>query len=195
MNADDDGFCEHFMVMRMTENKPDNLKVLQVKEFIRVFDDKVLIITDWKENNYLRSDRYSPSKYLEIYKEELRLLAVGNVDTSGIPNGNQGYPQDRLGKVRLGKGTLSSPKATGVPFEEFWSLYPKKVEKKKAQEKWDKLDRAIQELVIADLPSRVNDDGWKRGFVPNPTTYLNGERWNDEIQASKYPARKLIVIN
>ena len=80
MNADDDGFCEHFTIMRMTESKPDDLRILQFKEFVKIFDDKVLIVLDWKENNYVRSDRYTPSRYLKIYKEELELL-------SGIPIG------------------------------------------------------------------------------------------------------------
>lgn len=80
MNADDDGFCEHFAVMRMTDSKPDDLKILQAKGFVNVFDDRVLIIIDWKENNYLRPDRYTPSKYLDVYKKELKRLS------SGIPN-------------------------------------------------------------------------------------------------------------
>jgi hypothetical protein len=79
--------------MRMTESKPDDLKILQAKEFLQVFDDKVLIILDWKENNYLRSDRYTPSKYLEIYKKEM--LEISGV-SSGIPNGD-------TGKVSSGK--------------------------------------------------------------------------------------------
>lgn len=101
MNADDDGFCEHFVIMRMTESKPDDLKILQLKGFVHIFDDKVLVITDWKENNYLRSDRYTPSKYLKLYSNELKLLA----SESGIPNDNQGYTQDRIGKGRLVEDT------------------------------------------------------------------------------------------
>lgn len=97
MNADDDGFCEHFTIMRMVEAKPDDLKILQAKGFIQIFDEKVLIVIDWKENNYLRTDRYTPSKYLEIYKKELKMLS------SGIPEVNQMATQDRLGKDRLGK--------------------------------------------------------------------------------------------
>jgi len=95
MNADDDGFCEHFTIMRMTDSKPDDLKILQAKGFISVFDDKVLVIIDWKENNYLRADRYTPSKYLEVYKEEIKRLS------SGIPKVATG--KDRLGKDRIGK--------------------------------------------------------------------------------------------
>jgi hypothetical protein len=98
----------------MTDSKPDDLKVLQAKNFVAVFDDRVLVIVDWKENNYLRSDRYTPSKYLAIYKEELKLLAQ-NKDISGIPNGNQRYTQVRLGKVRLGKDTIAETSSAEVP--------------------------------------------------------------------------------
>lgn len=113
MNADDDGFCEHFAIMRMTDSKPDDLKILQAKSFINIFDDKVLVILDWKENNYLRSDRYNPSKYLSIYGEELKRLS------SGIPNVYQWDTQDRLGKDRLGKELLdksNNAKAGGDVF-------------------------------------------------------------------------------
>lgn len=102
MNADDDGFCEHFTIMRMTESKPDDLKILQAKGFINVFDDKVLVIIDWKENNYLRSDRYTASKYLEVYKEELKRLSTG------IPVVDKMATQDRIGKDRLGEDTNTS---------------------------------------------------------------------------------------
>lgn len=106
MNADDDGFCEHFTIMRMTESKPDDLRILQAKNFIQVFDDKVLVITDWKENNYLRSDRYTPSKYLDIYKKEIKKIGM----TIGIPNDDQtgdGWDtQDRIGKDRIGKNRI-----------------------------------------------------------------------------------------
>lgn len=114
MNADDDGFCEHFALMRMTDSKPDDLKILQVKGFVSVFDDKVLVISDWKENNYLRSDRYTPSKYLEIYKEELHRLS------SGIPTVDNVATQvrlgkDRKGKIRLGQAINNEPKVSLDP--------------------------------------------------------------------------------
>jgi hypothetical protein len=100
MNADDDGFCEHFAVMRMVGSKPDDLKILHAKGFVNVFDDHVLVIMDWKENNYLRSDRYTASKYLAIYNAELKQI------TCGIPSDNQMATQVRLGKVRLGKDSI-----------------------------------------------------------------------------------------
>lgn len=114
MNADDDGFCEHFALMRMTDSKPDDLKVLQAKGFVSVFDDRVLVITDWKENNYLRNDRYSPSKYLAVYKKELALLSQNKVSTTGIPTVDNLATQVRLGKVRLGKDKPSAQDAEEI---------------------------------------------------------------------------------
>lgn len=75
MNADDDGFCEIFPIMRMTDSKPDDLSVLRARHFVKIFDDKVLLITNWREHNYIRPDTFKPSKYLQIYKNELKLLA------------------------------------------------------------------------------------------------------------------------
>ncbi len=122
MNADDDGFCEHFSIMRMTDSKPDDLKVLQAKGYVNVFDDKVLVVIDWKENNYLRNDRYTPSKYLEIYKKELQLLS-----TSGIPNGDKVATQVRLGKVRVGKGrigkVITTSEQSSPPIQEMMKIF------------------------------------------------------------------------
>lgn len=119
MNADDDGFCEHFAIMRMTESKPDDLRILGVRGYVQLLDDKVLVITDWKENNYIQSDRYRPSKYLEIYKKELAEICENKhnlalpfdnqkqMDTSCIQNGYSG--KVRLGKVRLESESENAP--------------------------------------------------------------------------------------
>ena len=86
MNADDDGFVEHFMVLRMTGATQQDLGVLELNGLIKVFDENVLWIKDWKENNYIRNDRYQPSKYLSVY----------SVDTLGIPMVDTG--KDSIGK-------------------------------------------------------------------------------------------------
>jgi hypothetical protein len=137
MNADDDGFCEHFTIMRMTDSKPDDLKILQAKGFVNVFDDRVLIILDWKENNYLRSDRYTPSKYLDVYKDELKRLS------SGIPNGDTG--KDRIGKVREVKNSIEKN-----TYGQFQNVLLTEEEYKKLEESIgkSKTDNLIEELSI-----------------------------------------------
>lgn len=71
-------------------------------------------------------------------------------------------------------------------FPEWWAVYPKKVARKPALQKWQGrgLD-AIADRLIADVRNRIaNDDGWKRGYIPDPTTYLNQDRWNDDLRAA-----------
>jgi hypothetical protein len=72
-------------------------------------------------------------------------------------------------------------------FPEFWETYPKKRKKAEARKKWKakKLDR-LADKIIEDVKERQRrDKRWLDGFVPDPTTYLNGERWEDEIEPPK----------
>lgn len=89
MNADDDGFVEHFMVLRMTGATMQDLGVLELNGLIKVFDENVLWIKDWKENNYIQKDRYQPSKYLQMYN--LDTICIQNVDTG----------KDSIGKISI----------------------------------------------------------------------------------------------
>ncbi len=73
---------------------------------------------------------------------------------------------------------------SNTDFGLFWDLYPLKVSKKKAEQIWKRLSKADREAVLADIPRRKETDAWKRGFAPHPTTYLNGERWNDELKVT-----------
>jgi len=68
---------------------------------------------------------------------------------------------------------------TKIEFSEFWKLYPRKEEKKTAVAKWDKLPKETQQKIIQTLPAFLNGKDVK--FVPMPVTYLNNERWDDEL--------------
>lgn len=106
---------------------------------------------------------------------------VQDVHWGGAPHARPGV-QD----VHAELYPLSNSNPSNYPFEVFWSMYPKKAEKKKAEASWSRLPEKTREMIMADLPKRKESDSWKRGYVLNPMTYLNGERWNDEI-ISKRP--------
>lgn len=88
MYADDDGFVDQYKsIMRMTGKKEDDLKLLIAKSFVIPFESGVIVIRHWRVNNYLRSDRYKETKYLEE-KQLLEILPNGeySIDCSfGIP--------------------------------------------------------------------------------------------------------------
>lgn len=113
MQADDDGVVEAFSVMRTTGATEDDLRVLASKGFVSVLnDDLVTYITDWSRNNYIQKDRYHPS----IYKEILVKLADGSTMDTGCIQGVSGMDtQVRLGKDRLGKGSIGDSGADKPP--------------------------------------------------------------------------------
>lgn len=72
-------------------------------------------------------------------------------------------------------------------FDVFWRAYPAKKEKKYALKIWEKMkvDDALFETIMKSLENHKKSRQWtdKNGqFIPNPTTWLNGERWNDEVE-------------
>jgi len=71
-------------------------------------------------------------------------------------------------------------------FEKFWSVYPKnrRVSKKSAAKAFNKaiLQTDLQ-TIIDSVEKHKNTAQWKNApFIPHPTTYLNGELWEDEVE-------------
>lgn len=103
MRADDDGFVSSPRKIAKASNCGlDDLTLLAAKGFIIPFESGVVVVTHWKENNYIRADRYKPTRYT---KEAEMLEKIGDVyqlSTTGIPTDNQMVDtwdtQDRLGK-------------------------------------------------------------------------------------------------
>jgi hypothetical protein len=73
---------------------------------------------------------------------------------------------------------------TGVGFEAFWMAYPRKVGKKAAAQAWQRLapDDALAAVIVDAVRAQHLEDR-DRQFVPHPATWLNGERWTDEVVA------------
>ena len=117
-------------------------------------------------------------------------------NNTGIP---VGIPTVSTGKVRLGKDSIGKDINTiscngnsiievlskkEMWFESFWEIYPKHQDKKKAKQKFLKLctdEKKYQEIMDGlrnVLPVWAKKDN---KYIPMPTTWLNGERWNDEV--------------
>lgn len=83
-------------------------------------------------------------------------------------------------------------------FETFWNLYPKvrRVNKKGAEAKWEKLTPEVHTQIIAHIEKRVKEDEqWIKGYAPMPVTFLNQERWKDEYVSVKQPKKEEKVYN
>lgn len=76
------------------------------------------------------------------------------------------------------------------PFERFWLAYPRKVGKADARKAFAKVNVPVKTLLSA-IEQQTRSEQWttENGrFIPNPATWLNQGRWEDELAApeSKY---------
>ena len=106
MRADDDGFVSSpKRITAMVNASGDDLKLLMAKGFVIPFDSGVCVIRDWKVNNYIQSDRYTPTLYMEERKH-LSCKKSGQYDYSDTPciqSVSELDTQVRLGKDRKAK--------------------------------------------------------------------------------------------
>ena len=118
MFADDDGFVGSPKgIMRQCGASQDDMAILLQKRFVLGFDSGVIVIKHWRINNYLRSDRYQSTTYLE--EKETLTLDDKNAYTEknkefGIPN--IGIP--RLDKDSIDKDNINSKRFTPPTIEE-----------------------------------------------------------------------------
>lgn len=207
MNADDDGFCNQITAsMFKAHASVTDLEALLKNRYIYQFDSGVIVIKHWRMANALRKDRYTPT----AFKNEMAMLKVGengaykfpdnnDMVAERLPNGCQlvaeRLPQVSIGKVSIdknNKNNISCNENSEIEvldqkemwFESFWEIYPKHQDKKKAKQKFLKLckdEKKYQEIMQGlrnVLPVWAKKD---TKYIPMPTTWLNGERWNDEV--------------
>jgi DNA replication protein DnaT len=139
-------------------------------EWLREKDARTVELPNFQEHNGVEArKRALTQKRVAQHRNKLKRNSV----TTALPDQDQ--DQDHKSN---GRSTSS--------FDLFWEAYPKKNKKKDALKVWQQkqLDKQA-EIILADLQRRPSSEKWRKGFIPDPTTYLRGDRWNDEIEPAK----------
>lgn len=114
------------------------------------------------------------------------IISIVNWDTyQGSKNGN---PPAKPPATRQQPATKKNDKNIyTVDFERFWSVYPRKVNKKKAFRAWQKCEEIRPPLdnLISIVRDQAQLKGWKKDggrYIPHASTWLNSQRWEDQIE-------------
>ena len=72
-----------------------------------------------------------------------------------------------------------------IAFDKFWKIYPRKIGKGKAKDAFNKAVLKTTLLTIMDAVSEYAQSvhGKDAKFIPHAATWLNQERWDDDIEA------------
>ncbi len=63
-------------------------------------------------------------------------------------------------------------------FDQFWTTFPRKTDKARAKRSFLRLTKTEQELAVSNIQRLYSETPAQ--FVPHPSTYLNGKRWEDQ---------------
>lgn len=120
MEADDEGFIAPRKVLRLHNINEDNLKILIAKQYLIPFKTGVVVITDWRRNNYLNKNKIKPT----IYVDELKLLTFDTekqkyVKTIGTEELNQSLTkvEQKLTQYRVEENSIEESRVVESSIE------------------------------------------------------------------------------
>lgn len=147
-----------------------------------------------RRGNHIRYDH--PGAFEDCPKCSQTNTAKDLVGVANLANGSQpdlaNLANLAIDIVETEKSRTSergaSRAAADASFAEFWDLYPKKEDRKVALTRWRNMAAKDRDAALAALPAHVRTwQGTERRFVPKATTWLNGERWLNEIADAPRP--------
>jgi hypothetical protein len=137
---------------------------------------------DYINEKVSKKSRYNKSNWLDDLVDHLR-----KKDKSQECH-KESVTEIGLDKSRVDKIRDTNSELIEDGFNHWWGLYPskKRVDKKGCSRKWKSKCKPLSEDQIIDLINSLSADIVKKAkevehlkFMPQTTTYLNQERWND----------------
>jgi len=134
--------------------------------------------TDSQSHGYRQTDSPEPTDSHDESRQTVVLHNKTNINNTHITRLKESSYDDIKGVSRN-----DTPSIKKIEFDSFWKIYPVKKGKEKASQKWEKISIETQEEIITHVSKRKEKDSqWLKGFIPHPTTFLNGKLWEDEYQ-------------
>jgi hypothetical protein len=156
----------------------------ELAESKALFISKGFVDSSWNLLNWEKRQFISDTSNARVAKHRALQKAKhqdnGNADVTLQKRKSNALEQNRTDTDK--KHPSSSPDG----FDLFWHAYPKKVSKPAALTAFKKAKINGQlSVVIDDIDERKSSADWQKEsgqFIPNPATYLNQRRWEDEIK-------------
>lgn len=105
MRADDEGFVNNpKKIQRMIGASDDDCRILASKRFILTFQSGIIVIKHWKIHNYIQSDRFKETVYLE--EKTMLTLDDNKAYTERIQDVSTLDTQYSIGKDSIAKSSI-----------------------------------------------------------------------------------------
>lgn len=163
----------------------------EVKKLINFFvaANKIKYSANFREIALKNWNRYNGSESPKVFeclcneiehvKDDKLIEYVYSMNRVSILNRNKNKNKNKNNKKNKNNSD-GDDVVLNIPFETFWNIYDKKVEKEICREKWTRLKDAEREAIMSYIPNYVKSTPVKK-YRKNPETFLNNKSWNDEI--------------
>ena len=187
-NMDADPIVVRGLVVPMRKQSVEDVAAA-VKELIDVG-----LITPYEVNGtaYLHVEQFEKHQTLRGDRPDFRYPA-NPATTTGKPGGNQRSTSGKTNRTeqnRTEQNRTNMSDGEKVSFDAFWESYPRKVGKPAAARAWSGIhvNRELQSKIMVALEDHKKSKQWQKDdgqFIPHPATWLNQERWNDQLTVTK----------
>lgn len=146
----------------------------QIQRALKRLDDAGVLIV----GNY-NSNPYDHTKWFSVVEDPRQNLATDSSDLI-----NHEVKDDQPSNTDIKPNTLVEQKED-LSFTTFWKAYPRKTNRSFAKKVFAKL-KVTPEMLTKMLQAidQQKRSIWKdkdQQYIPHPSTWLNGERWDDEV--------------
>ena len=166
------------------------LEELIFYEVIQVDGDRIL------QKRMVRDNRLSEVRAIAGKKGgEKTGISLSKMSSKSQANTESEYVNeiDSVINTKTTKKRIAKEKTSDPDFERFWSSYPKKASKKDADKAFLKTLPQEFETIMESLEKWKKSYDWTKDggqYIPNAATWLNGERWNDEVPKYTGPSKQ-----
>ncbi len=140
-------------------------------DWLEIVDENTLKLPNYQEHNGVEAKRKAMTQKRVARHRHKKPEGNARVTVHTLPDQDQDQDHIKIGQQ-------------ADRFSDFWNVYPIKKKKKTSHEIWKRkrLDSIADQLIQNVVTCLKSDKRWLDGFIPDPTTYLNQERWDDELQ-------------
>lgn len=183
--------CETALTVDKVKSLIDRLSnIHKVIKFCK--ETREVLLINWHKYNWTSSPKFTSALKKEIelvkcpeFKQYLSATMNGDIVSDIAAYG-----------IDSNTDTDSKPSAKSKPdvlttkrFEQFWEIYPKKTAKGAAKKAWDRINPNAElfDKIMSAVRNNIDHNRqWQKDngqYIPNPSTWLNQERWDDDLSS------------
>ena len=146
-------------------------------------DRSLMRVKGWK--TYQKINRPQPSKYEfidEVSEQSVNVPEPITPNRIEVNRKEENIIEDNI--IPQKNGVMKTPDQKQDAFEQFYSLYPRKVSKQATIKAFKRLSKKDRDLIMEVLPKHIKmwiDKGTEMDFIPHPSTWLNQRKFEDVL--------------